>query len=319
MRLWAGWDLGEPADDQFNGGYLEGLRAEVAAFRSGGVKVLIVVHRTPAWAQRPGPALISPPVDAGEYGEFVAHMLDVVPGVGAVEVWNEPDGNLFWADGPDPAGYAALLRATYPRVKARHPGVTVTTGGLVANDFGYLADLYANGAQGSFDAVAVHTDTPCLLAPPDFYYRERDGRIGRFTFTGYREVHHVMQRERRITVTKVAPGELARVDTDTTLRVRARRGLRIVVSGAVSRPPGPLPMRGHLWVHFQRREAVRRGKRVVRRVWKRRHIASTPVRRRFRLAVTLPAGGAWRAQARFRGKPPYGGSVSSFERFRLRR
>jgi hypothetical protein len=38
----------------------------------------------------------------------------------------------------------------------------------------------------------VHTDTACLLTPPAEFYGEPDGRVGRFSFTGYREVHDVM-------------------------------------------------------------------------------------------------------------------------------
>src|SRR3712207_8162334 len=44
-------------------------------------------------------------------------------------------------------------------------------------------------SQGSFDAVGVHTDTACLTSPPEEQYREPDGRIGRFSFTGRSEEH----------------------------------------------------------------------------------------------------------------------------------
>ena len=70
--------------------------------------------------------------------------------------------------------------------------MTVVTSGMVGNHYEYLSDLYANGAGGSFDAVGVHTDTACLLTSPAEYYREPNGRVGRFSFTGYREVHDVM-------------------------------------------------------------------------------------------------------------------------------
>ena len=58
----------------------------------------------------------------------------------------------------------------------------------------FLEQLYASGAQGSFDAVGVHTDTACLTDGPDVIYRDELGRVGRYTFTGYREVHSVMSR-----------------------------------------------------------------------------------------------------------------------------
>ncbi len=77
-------------------------------------------------------------------------------------------------------------------MKAADPGVTVVTTGMVGNNYAFLADVYAAGGGGSFDAVGVHTDTACLLTSPAEYYREPNGRVGRYSFTGYREVHDVM-------------------------------------------------------------------------------------------------------------------------------
>jgi hypothetical protein len=110
----------------------------------------------------------------------------------AYEVWNEEDDTTFWANGPQPAAYTALLKAAYPAIKAADPAAVVLVGGLVANDYQFVSDLYANGAKGSFDGVAVHTDTACLTTDPSEYYREPNGNIGRYSFTGYREVRGVM-------------------------------------------------------------------------------------------------------------------------------
>ena len=65
-------------------------------------------------------------------------------------------------------------------------------GGLVGNDFDFVEAIYDHGAKGSFDGVGVHTDTACLTTDPREYYREPSGRIGRFSFTGYREVRATM-------------------------------------------------------------------------------------------------------------------------------
>jgi hypothetical protein len=85
-----------------------------------------------------------------------------------------------------------MLRAAYPAIKAVQPGDAVVSGGLVGNNMDFLSQLYDHGAGGSFDAVAVHTDTACLTRGPDRYYRDERGRIGRYTFSAYREVHAVM-------------------------------------------------------------------------------------------------------------------------------
>ena len=110
----------------------------------------------------------------------------------AYEVWNEEDDTTFWADGPQPAAYAALLKAAYPAFKAADPAAPVLVGGLVGNDFEFVEKLYDNGAKGFFDGVGVHTDTACLTTDPREYYREPSGRIGRYSFTGYREVRATM-------------------------------------------------------------------------------------------------------------------------------
>ena len=115
-----------------------------------------------------------------------------LPAVDAWELWNEQDGAEFWLGGPDPAAYAALLKATYPAIKSVQPGDTVVTGGTVGNNMDFIEALYAHGAKGAFDAVGVHTDTACLVDGPGFNYRDERGRIGRYTFSAFREVHAVM-------------------------------------------------------------------------------------------------------------------------------
>lgn len=112
--------------------------------------------------------------------------------VAGYEIWNEPDGPQFWRGGPDPAAYAQLLAAAQRAVRAVDKHAAVVVGGLVANDYDFLAGLYRHGAKGRFDAVAVHTDTACNTTDPTAYYREPSGRIGRYAFTGYRELHKLM-------------------------------------------------------------------------------------------------------------------------------
>ncbi|HKH16496.1 MAG TPA: cellulase family glycosylhydrolase [Solirubrobacteraceae bacterium] len=189
MRVWAVWQDLEPARGAYAPHPIDALAEKVAALHARGVKVLVVVHRAPAWASGGG---IAPPRDPASFGRFMGGLAQRVPGVDAWELWNEPDGSEFWAGGPDPAHYAQLLKAAYPAIKAVQPGDVVVTGGMVGNDMDFLSALYDHGAQGSFDAVGVHTDTACLTRGPDAYYRDERGRVGRYTFTGYREVHAVM-------------------------------------------------------------------------------------------------------------------------------
>ena len=193
VRLWATWESMQPAPGRFAANAVAGLDARVRAARAHGLKVLVVVVHSPGWASG-GLGGIAPPSDPASWGAFMGGLAQRVPGADAWELWNEPDSPDFFRGAPDPARYAAMLRAAYPAIKAVQPGDAVVTGGLVANDMDFVAALYDHGAGGYFDAVGVHTDTACLIAGPGSYYRDERGRIGRYTFTGYREVHDVMER-----------------------------------------------------------------------------------------------------------------------------
>ena len=152
------------------------------AARSRGLRVLLTVTGSPGTMAMPS-----------EYAAVVGDLATQLRGRGvAYEIWNEEDDTTFWLNGPQPAGYAALLKPAYAAIKAADPEATVLIGGLVGNDYEFVEQLYDHGAKGSFDGVAVHTDTACLTTDPREYYREPNGRIGRYSFTGYREVHSTM-------------------------------------------------------------------------------------------------------------------------------
>jgi hypothetical protein len=191
VRLWASWDSIQPARGLYDQNLIAMLNNSVGQLKARGIKVLVVVQRAPAWASGVQGG-IAPPHDPASFGEFMGGMAQRVPGVDAWELWNEPDESEFWLGGPSPAHYAAMVRAAYPRIKAVQPGDVVVTGATTGNNFEFVEALYQHGAGGHFDAVAVHTDTACLTNGPGRYYRDERGRVGRYTFTGYREVHAVM-------------------------------------------------------------------------------------------------------------------------------
>lgn len=192
VREFVSWAAAEPQRGRIDDGLIARIRSGVGAYRARGVKTLLVVSETPAWAAGPAGPGLAGPRDPRDYGRFVGELARRIPELGAVELWNEADDASFWRPGPDPGAYAALLRAAYPAVKAANPSVKVVSTGMVANDYDFLAGVYAAGGGGKFDAVGVHTDTACLLTSPAEYYREPNGRVGRYSFTGYRELHHLM-------------------------------------------------------------------------------------------------------------------------------
>jgi len=80
------------------------------------------------------------------------------------EIWNEPNNPSFWAPRPDPAAYTADLKAAYAAIKNVDPSAIVLSGGLAPEPnsstsyapLTFLADMYADGAKGSFDGVGFH-------------------------------------------------------------------------------------------------------------------------------------------------------------------
>jgi polysaccharide biosynthesis protein PslG len=95
-------------------------------------------------------------------GETVRHYAPL--GVRHWELWNEPNLSNFWQPCPDIEAYARMLRLAYAAVKEADPEAVVVSAGLSpAVDNGcnvaprtFLAGLYANGAQGSFDVLGHH-------------------------------------------------------------------------------------------------------------------------------------------------------------------
>lgn len=196
VRAFAPWNTFEPARGALNEPELASLEAGIAGLPAGD-KVILDVVDTPQWESgSANPA--TPPRNPADYAAFIGKMAHRFAGrVAAWEIWNEEDASLWWSTGPEPAAYAALLRAAYAAVKAADPQAKVVLGGLTGNDYEYLAELYDHGAKGSFDAVAVHTDDICNKLSPYEYLRNDPrgaypGQLNRWAFLGYRTVHEVM-------------------------------------------------------------------------------------------------------------------------------
>jgi hypothetical protein len=167
--------------------------SRVRAFKAANVNVLIVISFTPAHERPAGTGNNHPPNDPSGYGDFFAYLgQNHGEFIDAYEVWNEPDDKVFFHDGPKPQAYVPLLKAAYDGVQKTDPTAFVVTGGMVGNDFDFLDDIYDLGGKGYFDAVGVHTDLACEKDAPEFQYRDEQGRIGRYVFTGYREVAATM-------------------------------------------------------------------------------------------------------------------------------
>jgi hypothetical protein len=193
VRVYVNWHDLEPARGVVDPGLLAGYAARVRALDAAGVKTLVALSGTPGWA-RSAPVPYAAPRRARDYGRFAGRLAREIPGIDAWEIWNEADESWFWHGGPDARRYTRLMRAAYRSIKRVAPRDTVLTTGLVGNNRDFLAKIYRYGGRRYFDGVAVHTATACGTNHPGFFYREPTGRVGRYTFSGYREIRELMVR-----------------------------------------------------------------------------------------------------------------------------
>jgi hypothetical protein len=193
VRSFVAWNAFEPSRGQLDEAQMNSLESGIAGLPAG-TRVILDVVGAPRWASGQA-GTTAPPRDPDDYGRFLGRLAKRLAGrVSAYEIWNEEDAALWWSTGPDPAAYAALLKAAYPAVKAADPSAVVVFGGMTGNDYEFLDDVYAHGAKGYFDAVAVHTDSVCNSISPynALYNSGSDRRINRWAFLGYRTVHEAM-------------------------------------------------------------------------------------------------------------------------------
>lgn len=133
----------------------------VSRLASSGVNIIGVLNTAPAWATsfggdvagRPSYYAPDPAAFARFAGAVVSRYRDRVR---YWQVWNEPENERYWQPRPDPAAYAALLRAVYPAIKAADPSATVLSAGVVPTNINFIRAVADNGAWGSFDILAVH-------------------------------------------------------------------------------------------------------------------------------------------------------------------
>lgn len=126
-----------------------------------GFNLTASITGNPVWDGTP---LIGAP-NPTSYATFAAAVAQRYAGqVSAYEVLNEPNAVEFMAPA-DPAVYTAILKAAYSAIKAVQPSATVIAGvlaslttvpGLSVAPDQFVAQMYAAGAKGFFDALSFH-------------------------------------------------------------------------------------------------------------------------------------------------------------------
>lgn len=132
--------------------YLDQVEATIDAAIARGMQVLVVWKDTPTYA---GATTATPPTDPQDCADALSGVVTAYGGkVAAWQIWNEPNTAGFWTG--TAADYVALLEPSYTAVKAADPSALVVLGAPAYNDTGWLDDVFAAGAVGSFDVLATH-------------------------------------------------------------------------------------------------------------------------------------------------------------------
>jgi polysaccharide biosynthesis protein PslG len=172
VRLDIAWSsLETDGRGQINTWYRDKVDSFTAGAQARGMKVLAVLWATPCWASSAPDSLKQsctgswwdrgvsqyPPRDMADYTN-IAHYVAARWGtrLAGVEIWNEPNNELFLNAPDQAAAFTSLVKAGYSGVKAADPNVQVVTGGLMFADRPFLEQLYADGIKGNYDAVGVH-------------------------------------------------------------------------------------------------------------------------------------------------------------------
>jgi polysaccharide biosynthesis protein PslG len=146
------------------------LDAAVSSIHQAGLTADLIIDGCPPWAAAPGAqGQFAQPASPTAFANWAAAVATRYDGEGAeyFEIWNEPNNPAFWSPAPNPAAYTADLKAAYAAIKAVDPSAVVLTGGLApqansSNSYDivtFFQDMYADGAQGSFDGVGDHPYT----------------------------------------------------------------------------------------------------------------------------------------------------------------
>lgn len=164
IRIAVPWVYIQPQDNEdYNWTKMDYV---VHAASERGMNIVGVLSGTPTWAGFPLNGH-SDPADYARFAAAVAGRYNDTSTIGAIddyEIWNEPNGALFY-NPVDASAYTRMLQAAYPAIKANNANATVIAGvlGAVKTVSGislapqrFLAQMYDAGAEGYFDALSYH-------------------------------------------------------------------------------------------------------------------------------------------------------------------
>ncbi|SMY05185.1 Cellulase (glycosyl hydrolase family 5) [Brevibacterium antiquum CNRZ 918] len=163
VRIDLGWAAVETARGVDSDWALEKYDHAIEVARSEDLKVLLVLQRTPGWANGSDDEALAPN-DPSVFGDFALRMSQRYEGkVSAIELWNEPNHSSFFTarqEGQEAPEHAAMVEDAYRKIKEYGPqgdeALVVLAGGTSEVDIGWWERMYALGVADFTDVVAVN-------------------------------------------------------------------------------------------------------------------------------------------------------------------
>lgn len=169
IRCNVAWNaIEDKGKGQINAGNLANYDYGITKALAAGVKVLLTPYGCPFWASG-DPNKVSgggwpndkyqvnwKPANNQDYADFCKFLVGHYKpkGIEYFQVWNEPNLIWFWPSGPKASEYVEMLKAAAPVI--RNAGGKVVCGGMSSNDYVFVEQMYAAGAKGHFDVMALH-------------------------------------------------------------------------------------------------------------------------------------------------------------------
>lgn len=163
VRIDLGWAAVETSKDFYSDWALRKYDTAVNRAHDEGLNVLLVLQRTPKWANGSDDHTLAPH-STSEFGDFARDMsLRYAGKVQTIEVWNEPNLRSFFTarvPGKEAEEHTAMVKDAYTKIKTQGPqgsnSVTVLAGGPSHVDTDWWRRMYQQGIKNYTDVVAVN-------------------------------------------------------------------------------------------------------------------------------------------------------------------
>lgn len=158
LRVAVPWVYIQPTSGTYDWARMDNVVQTATAM---GFNLTGAITGNPVWGGMPLAGAPNPTA----YGKFAGEVATRYGAqISSYEIWNEPNGVIFYAP-VSAASYTKVLQAGYAAIKAAQPNATVLAGalgatgtisGVTLSPQQFLAQMYAAGAAGYFDALSYH-------------------------------------------------------------------------------------------------------------------------------------------------------------------